>query len=314
MDASILVTGASSGIGRATAALLSERGARVFAAARSEAALQALAGQAPAGRIVPLPMDVQDPASVDRGMAEVHRVLEGKGLDAIVHCAGYAQPGPLEILTDDALRSQFETNVFGLLRVTRAALPAMRARGRGRIVVMGSIAGRFSTPNLGAYQASKHALEAISDTLRLELAPFGIQVVLVEAGLVRTHLDERALEVQRPFAEIASPYQTFLAHTPQLLAASRRLACAPEEVAQVVAWAAVYPADEWPMSRARFGGLCSRRGLGQLRRWAEVVVNPRGGSSESEPDPWADWDGEDSAVGAQDDAGGAAGAREGDCA
>jgi hypothetical protein len=87
-----------------------------------------------------------------------------------------------------------------------------------------------------------------------------------------------------------------------------------EEVAQVVAWAAVYPADEWPMSRARFGGLCSRRGLGQLRRWAEVVVNPRGGSSESEPDPWADWDGEDSAVGAQDDAGGAAGAREGDCA
>lgn len=234
MVRSILVTGASSGIGRATAALLAAGGDRVFAASRSLEPLQALAGQDSAGCVVPLPMDVQDSESVDRAMAELARLQEGRGLDAIVHCAGYAQPGPLEILTDQALRSQFETNVFGLLRVTRAALPAMRARGSGRIVVMGSIAGRFSTPNLGAYQASKHALEAISDTLRLELAPFGIQVVLVEAGLVRTGLDERALEEQKPFAEIPSPYQAFLAHTPQLMAASRRLACEPEEVARVV--------------------------------------------------------------------------------
>jgi NAD(P)-dependent dehydrogenase (short-subunit alcohol dehydrogenase family) len=162
-----LVTGASSGIGRACAVGLSRNGWRVLAGVRRE-------GDAPAGT-EELLLDVTDPpASLD-----VDR------LDALVNNAGIAVAGPLEFLDADELRRQLEVNVVGQLRVTQLALPALREAG-GRIVNVGSISGRSALPFLGAYAMSKFALEAMTDSLRVELRPWGIHVAIVEPGTIKT--------------------------------------------------------------------------------------------------------------------------------
>jgi NAD(P)-dependent dehydrogenase (short-subunit alcohol dehydrogenase family) len=162
-----LVTGASSGIGRACAVRLSRDGWRVLAGVRRE-------GDAPAGT-EELLLDVTDPPAslaVDR-------------LDGLVNNAGIAVAGPLEFLDVDELRRQLEVNVIGQLRVTQLALPALRKSG-GRIVNVGSISGRSALPFLGAYAMSKFALEAMTDSLRVELRPWGIHVAIVEPGTIKT--------------------------------------------------------------------------------------------------------------------------------
>ena len=186
---SILITGATSGIGRDAAVRLARRGHLVLAGGRRPDALAALAlaGQGRgAGLLEPLPLDVTDPASVEAARELVDRRTGGRGLDVLVNNAGFALPGPLETLAERDLRELFDTNVFGLLAVTRAFVPAMRERGQGRVVNVGSIMGRVAMPLLGAYNATKHAAAAITDVLRMELAPFGITVVLVEPGAIRT--------------------------------------------------------------------------------------------------------------------------------
>lgn len=228
-----LVTGASSGIGRACAQELVRRGFTVYGAARSGDRLQDAARAVGTG-FVPLVMDVRDPASVAAGFDRMNQESDGLCVDVLVNAAGYGQPGPLELVGDDLLRAQFETNVFGLLRVTRAAIPAMRARGAGRIIHIGSVAGRLSVPNLGAYTATKHALEALSDTMRMELHPWNIRVTLIRAGLVRTGFEDRAAEAMDPLKQASSPYARFLATTDRVRLASRRLACESEDVARVV--------------------------------------------------------------------------------
>ncbi|MFL6250780.1 MAG: SDR family oxidoreductase, partial [Actinomycetes bacterium] len=189
---SILITGATSGIGRDAALRLARAGHLVLAGGRRPDALAALARDA-RGRLEPVTLDVTDPASVAAARALVERRTGGRGLDVLVNNAGYALPGPLEALADADLRGLFDTNLFGLLAVTRAFVPAMRERGQGRVVNVGSIMGRVAMPLLGAYNATKHAVAAMTETLRMELAPFGITVVLVEPGAVRTGFASRAL-------------------------------------------------------------------------------------------------------------------------
>jgi len=176
----VLITGASSGIGFATAHQLLERGWRVFAAARRLDAMEALRSR---GAEV-LPLDLADQESRVQ-LADVISRRVG-ALDALVNNAGYGETGPVETMPIERARAMFEVNVFGLIALTQLLLPSMREQRRGRIVNLSSIAGRFVTPGAGWYGASKHALEGISDALRLELHSFGLQVVLVEPGLIRT--------------------------------------------------------------------------------------------------------------------------------
>lgn len=177
---SVLITGASSGIGLATAHLLLDQGWRVLAAARRLEPMEPLRER---GAEL-LQLDLVDDASRQQVAAAVSASVGA--LDALVNNAGYCDVGPLETMELQVARSMFEVNLFGLMGLTQLLLPAMRERQRGRIVNVSSIAGRFVTPGAGWYGASKFALEGLSDALRMEMHQFGVQVVLVEPGLIRT--------------------------------------------------------------------------------------------------------------------------------
>jgi NAD(P)-dependent dehydrogenase (short-subunit alcohol dehydrogenase family) len=186
---SVLVTGCSSGIGLATAEMLAARGWRVFATARAPEDLAMLATKG----LEPVELDVSRSESVQRAAA---LVLERSGgaLGALVNNAGVGQPGALEDLDRDALRQQFEVNVFGLQELTTALIPAWRRQGSGRIVNVSSVLGRVVMPFMGAYCASKFAVEALSDALRVELTDSGIAVSIIEPGPIITAFRSNALE------------------------------------------------------------------------------------------------------------------------
>jgi NAD(P)-dependent dehydrogenase (short-subunit alcohol dehydrogenase family)/ribosomal protein S18 acetylase RimI-like enzyme len=234
---SILITGATSGIGRDAAMRLVRAGHLVLAGGRRPGALAELA-RAAGDRLEPVVLDVTDPASVEAARELVGRRTGGRGLDVLVNNAGYALPGPLEALPEADLRRLFDTNVFGLLAVTRAFVPAMRERGQGRVVNVGSIMGRVAMPLLGAYNASKHAVAAVTDALRMELAPFGVTVVLVEPGAVRTGFAATALAALGPYRDPGSPYAAALAGTDAAWARVYRLAPGPAAAGRAVARAA----------------------------------------------------------------------------
>jgi NAD(P)-dependent dehydrogenase (short-subunit alcohol dehydrogenase family) len=180
----ILITGCSSGIGRAAAEHLAGLGHTVIATARR---VEALGGLAARGCHT-LALDVTDEASM---RAAVDATLAAHGrIDVLVNNAGYSQSGAVESVPVARTRAQFETNVFGPLRLTQLVLPGMRQRGSGRIVSVSSMGGRLVFPGGGVYHASKYALEALSDALRFELRPFGVAVILIEPGLVRTQFAE----------------------------------------------------------------------------------------------------------------------------
>jgi NAD(P)-dependent dehydrogenase (short-subunit alcohol dehydrogenase family) len=197
----VLVTGATSGLGRAAAIHLAERGYRVFAAGRSgerRAALEATARERQLA-LTAIEMDVRDDGSVDRAMATIEAA--GTPVDVLINNAGVAYVVPVEEIRLADLREQFEINVFGAVRVTQRVLPQMRARGRGRIINMSSLAGRLAFPLFGAYSGSKFALEGMTDALRLEVYPFGIDVVLIEPGYIPTGMEQTALELGSSYRE-----------------------------------------------------------------------------------------------------------------
>lgn len=183
-----VVTGASTGIGRATARMLKGRGWRVFPTARNRTDLDLLRGEG----FQPVELDLSDPDSVEYAAKEVLELSQGV-LGAVVNNAGYGQPGALEDLSRTALRKQFETNVLGTLDFTNRFIPVLRAQSSGRIVLVSSVVGRIVIPFLGAYSASKFALEAIGDGLRMELGPAGISVSLVEPGPIKTNFRKRVV-------------------------------------------------------------------------------------------------------------------------
>ena len=245
-EQSILITGATSGIGRDAALRLAGAGHLVLAGGRRRDALAGLAAES-RGRIEPLVLDVTEPASVEAARELVERRTGGRGLDVLVNNAGYALPGPLEALAEADLRGLFDTNLFGLLAVTRAFLPAMRERGLGRVVNVGSIMGRVAMPLLGAYNASKHAVAAVTDTLRMELAPFGVSVVLVEPGALRTGFAARALAGLDPYRDPGSPYAAALAGTDAAWAWVYRFAPGPSAAGRAIVRAATadHPAPRY---------------------------------------------------------------------
>ncbi len=195
MSRSVVVTGANSGIGLVTVLELAAAGYDVVGTVRTDDKAQKVA-EAAAERGVDVRtalVDVDDAASCEQGFAEIAAMTDG-GPWAVVNNAGYAQSGAVEDVTDEQVRAQLETNVVAPMRIARLVLPAMKQRGEGRIVNISSVAGRTSQPLMGWYCASKHALEAVTDALRMEVEPDGVRVVLVEPGMFGTDIWSAAKE------------------------------------------------------------------------------------------------------------------------
>ncbi len=183
----VLITGCSTGIGRATAERMATSGWTVYATARR---LESIANLAEKGCKL-LALDVCDSASMQAAVAAVEGAEGAVGV--LVNNAGYGQEGAIESVSMADVRRQFETNVFGLLELTKLVLPGMRAQGWGRVINVGSVGGRMTFPGGGIYHASKYAVEAISDALRFEVRGFGIRVSLIEPGFIRTEWGETAI-------------------------------------------------------------------------------------------------------------------------
>lgn len=190
---SILITGCSSGIGQAAARIMNDRGWRVFATARAPEDLARLRDEV---GVESLYLDYAEPLSIATAADHVLEATDGT-LTALFNNGAYGQPGAVEDVPPDILRAQFEANVFGWHDLTRRVIPAMRARGKGRIVQCSSVLGLIAAPYRGAYCASKFAIEALSDTLRMELSGSGIHVSLIEPGPIATRFIEHAVEHYR---------------------------------------------------------------------------------------------------------------------
>jgi NADP-dependent 3-hydroxy acid dehydrogenase YdfG len=206
----VLITGCSTGIGRATAERLASKGHTVYATARRVDSIADL--EAKGCKL--LALDVMDEDSMAAAVAAVEQAEGAVG--ALVNNAGYSQSGAVESVALDAVRKQFETNVFGLIRMCQLVLPKMREQGYGRIVNISSIGGKVVFPGGGIYHATKHAVEAISDALRFEVKNFGVDVVIIEPGLIRT---EFAAAVSHGIAEGTEqdgPYAKFNAQVAKL--------------------------------------------------------------------------------------------------
>jgi NAD(P)-dependent dehydrogenase (short-subunit alcohol dehydrogenase family) len=241
----VLITGCSSGIGKATAAKLAADGWKVYATARRP---ETLADLKQAG-CETLALDVTDEESM---RAAVAAVTEAEGaVGALVNNAGYSQSGAVESVPLEQIRRQFETNVFGLIRMCQLVLPGMRAQHWGRIVNVGSMGGRLTFPGGGVYHATKYALEAISDALRFEVRGFGVDVSLVEPGLIITNFgDVAAASVQTdgPYAE----FNRRVAKTTEdaYKGPMSKLGAGPEAVAKAIAGAlrAEHPKPRYPVT------------------------------------------------------------------
>jgi NAD(P)-dependent dehydrogenase (short-subunit alcohol dehydrogenase family) len=181
----VLITGCSTGIGRATAERLASDGWNVHATARRPESIENLAGRGCKTHA----LDVTDEASMESAVSAIE---EDGPIGALINNAGYSQSGALETLPMESVRRQFETNVFGLLRMCQLVLPGMRRAGSGRIVNLSSMGGKLTFPGGGVYHATKHAVEALSDALRFEVAGFGVDVVVIEPGLIITEFGETA--------------------------------------------------------------------------------------------------------------------------
>ena len=246
---SVLITGATDGLGRALALLLAQRGYRVFAAGRSPEKLAQLDSLARESKLPleSMSLDVCNDESVERAISNV---LGKVGqLDVLVNNAGVNYTAAVEDLSMQDWRAQFETNFFGVLRVTRAVLPHMRERRSGRILMMSSLSGLVTPPTQGAYSSSKHALEGLSNALRMELYPFRIDVVLIEPGYIVTGIQKAATELSRPYMQESGPYAPlyarFLASANDTRAKSRTT---PEDCARVM-----LHAIETPKPKPRYG-------------------------------------------------------------
>lgn len=241
----VLITGGTDGLGKATAVLLAEEGYRVFAAGRNaerRAQMDTLARE----RKLPLTtveMDVREEASVERALEEVHGQIprlpsgQGGGIDVLINNAGIGYYAVMEEIRMEHLREQMETNFFAIARLTQRVLPEMRAQKRGRIVNLSSIAGKFSLPLFGPYSASKFALEAMSDALRMEVRPFGIDVVLIEPGYIPTGFQPAAREMSSEYVKNAerSPYaQLYKNYGKNYRKSTETTQDKPEDCAQVI--------------------------------------------------------------------------------
>jgi len=265
----VLITGATDGLGKAAALLLAERGYQVFAAGRSaakRAQLDTLAREKQLP-LETLEMDVCDDASVKAGVSTV----QGKAgaIDVLINNAGFVYAGAVEDLRLDDWRKQFETNVFGVIRVTQAVLPKMRERRKGRILMMSSVSGFVTPPTQGAYSASKHAVEAVANALRYELYSYGIETILIEPGYIVTNIQQTALELAQAYQEefksgpYAKIYATYWSSAASTRAQSKTT---PEDCARIM-----LEAIEAPRPKARYGVTP----LATVAKWAKRLLSDR---------------------------------------
>ncbi len=262
----VLITGATDGLGKAAALLFAERGYRVFAAGRSaekRAQLDALAKE----RNLPLEsleMDVCDDISVQGAVASVYQ--KSGTIDVLINNAGFVYVGTVEDLRMEDWRRQFETNFFGVIRVTQAVLPQMRERRKGRILMMSSVSGFVTPPTQGAYSASKHAIEALSNALRYELYPFGIHTILIQPGYIMTNIQNTAMELTQTYQEkfksgpYAKLYASYLGSAKSTRAQSKTT---PEDCARIM-----LKAIEAPRPKARYGVTL----LATFAKWAKWLL------------------------------------------
>lgn len=274
----VLITGCSTGIGRATAEHLARSGHSVYATARRPESIEDLKN---AG-CKTLALDVNDEASMS---AAVSAVEEAEGaVGALVNNAGYSQSGALETIGLDDVRRQFETNVFGLLRMCQLVLPGMRGQGGGRIVNVSSMGGKLTFPGGGIYHATKYAVEAMSDAMRFEVQGFGIDVVVIEPGLIKTNFAETAVgsvsHEDGPYAEFNTAVSAATAGAYE--GPLGRLGGGPEAVAKAIekAITAKRPRARYPVT-ASARVLMTQRKLLPDRAWDAVVASsfPRPGRS-----------------------------------
>jgi len=230
----VIVTGASSGIGEATARRLARVGAKLVITARRPDRLEALARELdPAGAsVLAVAGDVTSDA--DRKTLMAAAVKKFGRIDGLVNNAGFGTRGPLELVPIDAIRRNFETNVFSLLALTQLVIPGMRERGSGCVVNIGSVAGRISRPFSSIYDSTKHALEAFTDGLRGELMPFGVRVSLIRPGFILTEFISAADKASDQFTENVGAYQPFWAATRGDVQKLRRFAGTPDDIARLV--------------------------------------------------------------------------------
>ena len=264
---SILITGGTDGLGKALALLLAERGYSVFAAGRSPEKLSQLDAVARAKKL-PLETIALDVCSDDSVRRGVNHVLDKAGaIDVLVNNAGVNYTAAVEDLSMEDWRAQFETNFFGVLRVTRAVVPQMRERRSGRILMMSSVSGLVTAPTQGAYSSSKHALEALSNALRLELYPFGIAVVLIEPGYIVTGIGKAAAELSKPYVEKSGPYASlYRRFFTNVSAARAKSKTTPEDCAWVM-----LRAIETQRPRPRYGVTS----LFHFIKWSKWVLTDR---------------------------------------
>jgi NAD(P)-dependent dehydrogenase (short-subunit alcohol dehydrogenase family) len=260
----ILITGATDGLGKAAALLLAECGYRVFASGRSaekRARLDALAREKELP-LETLEMDVCDDSSVKRAITSVYQ--KASAVEVLINNAGFVQVGAVEDLRMEDWRRQFETNFFGVIRVTQAVLPKMRERRKGRILMMSSISGFVTPPTQGAYSASKHAMEALSNALRHELYPFGIHAILIQPGYIVTNIEPTAMELAQSYREQfkSGPYAGIYASYLRSASATRALSkTTPEDCARIM-----LKAIEAPRPKARYS-VTSLAILAKLAKW-----------------------------------------------
>jgi NAD(P)-dependent dehydrogenase (short-subunit alcohol dehydrogenase family) len=265
----VLITGGSDGLGKAAAILLAGSGYRVVAAGRSPkklAEMEALASQ----RELPLSTVELDVCSDESVREAVQRVIgQYAAIDVLINNAGVGYMAAVEEIAMADFKQQFETNLFGVLRVTQAVLPNMRERRSGRILMVSSVAGLVSPPTYGAYSSSKHALEGLSNALRLELHPFGIRVVLIEPGYIVTNFQQTAKDLAQPYVERAatSPYQKIYEGAWKGANKGRSGSkTTPQDCARVM-----LEAIETPNPRVRYGVTP----LASLVKWGKRVASDR---------------------------------------
>lgn len=243
----ILITGATSGIGRHAAIHLAGLGHKVIASGRNEAALTTLQQEAArAGYwLETCLVELSDADSREALYQQVKTITNGYGLDVLVNNAGYGQMGPVETIPAEKVRAQFEINVICMLEITKLFIPEMRARHRGRIINLSSIGGRVTFPFGGVYHASKYAVEALSDALRMELNLFGIQVILVEPGPIATQFATTGLHSLEG-VESSSDYDHILRHGETLQRLADRFAASPRSTSKTIEMAI---RARWPRAR-----------------------------------------------------------------
>lgn len=275
----VIVTGASAGIGEATAKWLAREGATVVLAARRKARLDQLKKEIEASGGSALAIEADITSEEDRQRIVLETMSAFGRIDALVNNAGYGQRGPIEIVPIEAIRRNFETNLFSLIALTQLVIPIMRNQGGGKIVNVSSVAGRIARPLSSVYDATKHALEAISDGMRGELAPFGIKVVVIEPGFIITEFLGVANEVSREVIEQESPYAASIEGLSASFQRLRKMAGAPDDIAELIVKALT---SDNP--RLRYAGPRHARLAIALKRWLperlfDYVLNRQAGTS-----------------------------------